>query len=57
MPGGKKERVVFVADKKVSKPVKVEFYTQEGAKISFKGHKTTTKPVKVEFYVREEQKK
>ncbi len=53
----RREKIAFVADKKVSKPVKVEFYTKEGEKVSFKGHKQVTKPVKVEFYAKKDQKK
>lgn len=53
----RREKISFVADKKVSKPVKVEFYTKEGEKVSFKGHKQATKPVKVEFYVKKDKKK
>jgi len=43
--------------KKVSKPVKVEFYTKDGEKVLFKGHKKVTKPVKVEFYAKRDKKK
>lgn len=53
----RREKIAFVADKKVSKPVKVEFYTKEGEKVSFKGHKQVTKPVKVEFYAKKDKKK
>ncbi len=53
----RREKISFVADKKVSKPVKVAFYTKEGEKISFKGHKEVTRPVRVEFYARKSKKK
>lgn len=53
----RREKIEFTADKKVSKPVKVEFYTKDGEKISFKGHKDVTKPVKVEFYAKKDKKK
>ena len=41
----RRQKIEFHADKKVSKPVKVEFYTKDGDKVSFKGHKEVTKPV------------
>lgn len=53
----RRQKVEFTADKKVSKPVKVEFYTKDGEKVSFKGHKDVTKPVKIEFYAKREKKK
>ena len=53
----RRQKVEFTADKKVSKPVKVEFYTKDGEKVSFKGHKEVTKPVKVEFYAKRDKKK
>jgi len=52
----RREKISFVADQKVSKPVKVEFYTKEGEKVSFKGHQKVTKPVKVEFYAKKDKK-
>lgn len=48
----RKQKVTFTAEKKVSKPVKVEFYTKKGEKVSFKGHEQVKKPVKVEFYAK-----
>jgi len=53
----RRQKVEFKADKQVSKPVKVEFYTKDGEKVSFKGHKEVTKPVKVEFYAKRDKKK
>ena len=53
----RREKIEFTAEKKVSKPVKVEFYTKDGEKVSFKGHKEVTKPVKVEFYAKRDKKK
>ena len=53
----RRQKVEFTADKKVSKPVKVEFYTKDGEKVSFRGHKDVTKPVKIEFYAKREKKK
>ena len=53
----RRQKVEFTADKKVSKPVKVEFYTKDGDKVSFKGHKEITKPVKIEFYAKRDKKK
>ena len=53
----RRQKIEFTADKKVSKPVKVEFYTKDGDKVSFKGHKEVTKPVKVEFYAKNSKKK
>jgi len=52
----RRDKIEFFADKKVSKPVKVEFYTRDGGKVSFKGHKEVTKPVKVEFYAKKDKK-
>ena len=52
----RREKTSSTADKLVSKPVKVEFYTKDGEKVSFKGHKEVTKPVKVEFYAKREKK-
>lgn len=53
----RREKISFTADKKVSKPVKVEFYNKEGEKVAFKAHKQVTKPVRVEFYVKRDKKK
>ncbi len=53
----RREKVSFKAQKKVSKPVKVEFYTKTGEKVSFKGHIQVKKPVKVEFYAKKEKKR
>ena len=52
-----REKVSFIAEKKVPKPVKVEFYTKSGERVSFKGHKEITKPVKVEFYAKKDKKR
>jgi len=57
MPNQRREKVEFKADKKVSQPVKVEFYTKDGKRVSFKGHKEVTKPVKVEFYAKKDKDK
>lgn len=53
----RREKISFTAEKKVSKPVKVEFYTKEGERISFKGHQKVKKPVRVEFYAKRNKKK
>ncbi|MDO8486574.1 MAG: hypothetical protein Q7S77_02680 [Candidatus Staskawiczbacteria bacterium] len=53
----KREKIEFTADKKVLKPVKVEFYTKDGRKVSFRGHQEVTNPVKVEFYAKRDKKK
>ena len=53
----RREKVSFVADKKVSKPVRVEFYTKDGERVAFKAHKKVIKPVRVEFYAKKEKKK
>jgi len=50
-------KVSFIAKKKISKPVKIEFYTKEGKKVFFKGYKQVTKPVRVEFYAKKAKKK
>ena len=51
MSGQRRHKVAFTAQKKVSKPVKVEFYSS-GGKISFTARKQVVKPVKVEFYAK-----
>jgi len=53
----RREKVLFIAEKKVPKPVKVEFYTKSGERVFFKGHKEVTKPVRVEFYAKKTKKK
>jgi hypothetical protein len=52
-----RQKVSFIAEKKVSKPVKIKFYTSGGQKVSFTGHKQVKKPVKVEFYAKKGKKK
>ena len=52
----RKQKVSFVAQKQVTKPLRVEFYTKTGKKVSFKGHKKITKPVRVEFYAKKKKK-
>jgi hypothetical protein len=52
----RRKKVEFKADKPVSKPVKVEFFTKDGQHVSFKGHKEVIKPVKVEFYAKRKKK-
>ena len=54
---GRREKISFISEKKVSRPVKVEFYNKEGEKVTFKAHKQVEKPVKVEFYAKRENKK
>jgi len=53
----RRKKVSFIATKRVSKPVKVEFYTKTGRKVSFKAHRKVIKPVKVEFYAKKKRKK
>ena len=45
-----KQKVTFVAKKKVSLPSKVSFTTTTGKKVSFKASKKVSKPVRVTFY-------
>jgi len=52
----RRQKVSFVAQKQVTKPLRVEFYTKTGKKVSFKGHKKITKPVRVEFYAKKKKK-
>ena len=52
----RRQKVSFVVKKRISKPVKIEFYTKTGKKVSFKGHKKITKPVRVEFYAKKKKK-
>ena len=51
----RREKIAFVADKKVSKPVVVEFRTKEGERVAFKANRQVTKPVKVEFYAKKKK--
>ena len=51
----RREKISFIADKKVSKPVNVEFRTKEGEKVAFKAHEKVSKPVKVEFYAKKKK--
>ncbi len=53
----RREKISFIAERKVSKPVKVEFYTKDGERVLFKGHKNVEKPVKVEFYAKKDKQK
>jgi len=53
----RRKKISFIAEKKVSKPVKIEFYTKKGEKVSFKGHEQVKKPVRVEFYAKKNKKK
>jgi hypothetical protein len=48
----RREKVSFTAERKVPKPVKVEFYTKNGEKVAFKAKREVVKPVKVEFYAK-----
>lgn len=52
----RREKVSFIAKRKVIKPVRVKFYTGTGEKVSFKARKEVKKPVKVEFYARKKKK-
>lgn len=52
----RRQKVSFIANKRVIKPIRVKFYTRSGKKISFISKKKVVKPVKVEFYVTEKQK-
>lgn len=56
MAKSRRKTVSFIAKKKVSKPVKVKFYTKTGEKVSFAAKKKVTKPVKVEFYAKKKRK-
>jgi len=50
-----REKISFTADKKVSKPVRVEFHTKEGERVAFKAHEKVSKPVRVEFYAKKKK--
>jgi len=52
----RREKVTFKATKKVTKPVRVKFYTGKGERVSFTARKEVKKPVKVEFYARKKKK-
>ncbi|MBU4338444.1 hypothetical protein KKD57_02695 [Patescibacteria group bacterium] len=51
----RREKISFTAEKKVSKPVSVEFRTKEGEKVAFKAYTKVSKPVKVEFYAKKKK--
>ncbi len=51
----RREKISFIAERKVSKPVRVEFRTKEGGKVAFKAHERISKPVKVEFYAKKKK--
>ena len=51
----RRDKISFVAARKVSKPVKVEFYTKGGDKVVFKAKQTVTKPTRVEFYAKKKK--
>lgn len=51
----RREKISFVADKKVSNPVVVAFRTKEGERVAFKAHQQVTKPVKVQFYAKKKK--
>ncbi len=51
----RKQKVSFIAKKKVSKPVKVKFYTKAGKTVSFTAKKKVTKPVRVKFYAKKKK--
>ena len=53
----RRDKISFIAEKKISKPVKVSFYTKDGEKVSFKGHQEVKKPVRIEFYAKKDNKK
>ncbi len=52
-----REKVSFITKQKISKPVRVEFYTKQGEKVSFKGHEQAKRPVKIEFYAKKNKQK
>jgi len=56
MSKSRREKISFVASKKVVKPVKVKFYTRTGGKVSFTAKRKIVKPVKVEFYAKRKKK-
>lgn len=45
-----RQKVSFVATKKVAKPQRVSFTTKTGKKVSFRATKKVSKPVRVTFY-------
>jgi len=51
----RRQKIEFIAEKKVPKPVKVEFYTKNGERKSFNAIKKVPKPVKVEFYAKKKK--
>ena len=57
MPTPRRQKIAFVAKKKVSKPVKVAFYTKDGEKVAFKAHAQVTRPVRIQFYAKRSKKK
>ncbi len=49
----KKHTVTFKAKKPVSVPVRVNFKTDDGKKVSFPAHKTVEKKVTVKFWAKD----
>jgi hypothetical protein len=55
MAKSRRKTVSFTAKKKVSKPMRVNFYTRTGEKVSFTAKMKVTKPVRVKFYVKKKK--
>ena len=52
----KKHHVSFVAEEKVSKPVRVNFERSDGTKANFRAHKKEKERVVVDFMARNKRK-
>ncbi len=51
-----KTHISFKATKIVSKPIKVDFFTERGERVEFKAHRDVPKSVKVEFFAKRGKK-
>jgi len=56
MAKARRQKVGFIAKKRVRRPVRVKFYTRTGKEVSFKAHKKITRPVRVKFYAKKKKK-
>jgi len=52
----KRHHVRFEAEEKVSKPVRVNFTTKDGSKVSFPAHKKMKEKVDVDFMAKNPKK-
>lgn len=53
----RRQKVSFIATKKVTVGQKVSFRTKKGKNVSFTAHKKVSKPVRITFYTKSKTKK